>query len=211
MAKVKIPRKSISLDMTAMCDMAFLLLTFFILTAKFKPEDPVQVDTPASISDTKLPDKDIMTITIDAQNRIFFGIDGEFDREKMLEYVAGKYKIGFSPKEINDFKLTSSFGTPLGNLQTVLALKPAERVNKPAVGNKPAVIVQSGIPCDSVQNELTDWVAYARYANPKLRITIKGDVDASYDVVSKVIGTLQEQNINKFNLITGLKLKPKVL
>ena len=39
MAKVKIPRKSISLDMTAMCDMAFLLLTFFILTAKFKPDD----------------------------------------------------------------------------------------------------------------------------------------------------------------------------
>ena len=199
MAKVKIPRKSISLDMTAMCDMAFLLLTFFILTAKFKPDDPVVVDTPASISDTKLPDKDIMTISIDKKSRVFFGIDGQFDREKMLEFVAGKYKVGFTPEEIKQFSLVSSFGVPLGNLRELLSIKDKSKFE------------QSGIPCDSLQNELTDWVAYARYANPKLRITIKGDVDASYDVVSKVIGTLQEQNINKFNLITDLKLKPKVL
>jgi biopolymer transport protein ExbD len=199
MAKVKIPRKSISLDMTAMCDMAFLLLTFFILTAKFKPDDPVVVDTPASISDTKLPDKDIMTISIDKKSRVFFGIDGQFDREKMLEFVAGKYKVGFTPEEIKQFSLVSSFGVPLGNLRELLSVKDKSKFEQP------------GIPCDSLQNELTDWVAYARYANPKLRITIKGDVDASYDVVSKVIGTLQEQNINKFNLITDLKLKPKVL
>ena len=199
MAKVKIPRKSISLDMTAMCDMAFLLLTFFILTAKFKPDDPVVVDTPASISDTKLPDKDIMTISIDKKSRVFFGIDGQFDREKMLEFVAGKYKVGFTPEEIKQFSLVSSFGVPLGNLRELLSIKDKSKFEQP------------GIPCDSLQNELTDWVAYARYANPKLRITIKGDVDASYDVVSKVIGTLQEQNINKFNLITDLKLKPKVL
>ena len=199
MAKVKIPRKSISLDMTAMCDMAFLLLTFFILTAKFKPDDPVVVDTPASISDTKLPDKDIMTISIDKKSRVFFGIDGQFDREKMLEYVAGKYKVGFTPDEIKQFSLVSSFGVPVGNLRELLAIKDKTKFAQP------------GIPCDSLQNELTDWIAYARYANPKLRITIKGDVDASYDVVAKVIGTLQEQNINKFNLITDLKLKPKVL
>jgi len=199
MAKVKIPRKSISLDMTAMCDMAFLLLTFFILTAKFKPDDPVAVDTPASISDTKLPDKDIMTISIDKQSRVFFGIDGQFDREKMLEFVAGKYKVGFTTDEIKQFSLVSSFGVPLGNLRQLLATKDK------------AKFPQQGIPCDSAQNELTDWIAYARYANPKLRITIKGDVDASYDVAGKVISTLQEQNINKFNLITDLKVKPKVL
>lgn len=185
--------------MTAMCDMAFLLLTFFILTAKFKPDDPVVVDTPASISDTKLPDKDIMTISIDKKSRVFFGIDGQFDREKMLEFVAGKYKVGFAPNEIKQFSLMSSFGVPLGNLRDLLNTKDK------------AKFAQNGIPCDSVNNELTDWVAYARYANPKLRITIKGDVDASYDVVEKVMNTLQDQNINKFNLITDLKAKPKVL
>jgi biopolymer transport protein ExbD len=199
MSKVKIARKSIALDMTAMCDMAFLLLTFFILTAKFKADDPVVVDTPASISDVKLPDKDIMTIAIDKQNRVYFGIDGQFDREKMLEFVAGKYKVGFTPDEIKQFSLLSSFGLPIGNLRQLLATKDK------------AKFPQMGIPCDSAQNELTDWVAYARYANPKLRITIKGDVDANYETVGKVIKTLQDQNINKFNLITNMKAKPKVL
>lgn len=187
--------------MTAMCDMAFLLLTFFILTAQFKAEDPVIVDTPASISDTKLPDRDIMTISIDKKNRVFFGIDGQFDREKMLEFIAGQYKIGFTPNEIREFSLLSSFGVPLGNLKQLLNMKNADR-------NR---LEQPGIPCDSVGNELKDWVAYARYANPKLRITIKGDVDSDYEVVGKVISTLQEQNINKFNLITDMKAKPKSL
>lgn len=201
MGKVKIPRKNISLDMTAMCDMAFLLLTFFILTAQFKAEDAVIVDTPASISDTKLPDRDIMTISIDKKSRIFFGIDGQFDRERMLEFIAGQYKVGFTPDEIKEFSLLSSFGVPLGNLRQLLNLKNADR-------NR---LEQPGIPCDSAANELKDWIAYARYANPKLRITIKGDVDASYDVVGRVISTLQDQNINKFNLITDMKAKPKVL
>lgn len=187
--------------MTAMCDMAFLLLTFFILTAQFKAEDPFVVDTPASISDTKLPDRDILTISIDKKNRVFFGIDGQFDRERMLEFIAGQYKVGFTPNEIREFSLLSSFGVPLGNLRQLLNMNNSER-------NK---LEQPGIPCDSAANELKDWVAYARYANPKLRITIKGDVDANYEVVGKVIATLQEQNINKFNLITDMKAKPKVL
>lgn len=201
MGKIKIPRKNISLDMTAMCDMAFLLLTFFILTAQFKAEDPFIVDTPASISDVKLPDRDILTISIDKRDRVFFGIDGQFDREKMLGFVADNYKIGFSPTEIKEFSLLSSFGVPLGNLKQLLGMPNADR-------NK---MDQPGIPCDSAANELKDWVAYARYANPKLRITIRGDVDATYEVIGKVIATLQEQNINKFNLITDMKAKPKVL
>jgi biopolymer transport protein ExbD len=199
MSKVKIPRKSVSLDMTAMCDMAFLLLTFFILTAKFKPDDPVVVDTPASISDIKLPDANIMTISIDRQDKVYFGIDGQFDREKMLEFVAGKYKVGFTPEEIKQFSLLSSFGVPVGNMRQLLATKDKSKIQQP------------GIPCDSANNELTDWIAYARYANPKLRITIKGDVNSSYQVVGQVIKTLQDQNINKFNLITDLKAVPKTL
>jgi biopolymer transport protein ExbD len=200
MAKVKIPRKSISLDMTAMCDVAFLLLTFFILTTKFKPDDPVQVSTPSSVSETKLPDTDILTITVDKENRVFFGIDGQFAREKMLEFISGQYQIGFTPEEKKEFSLMSTFGVPIGQMRSLLALKPSER-------NKPGL--QTGIPIDSVNNELKDWVSYARYANPRLRITIKGDGDASYETIKRVIGTLQDININKFNLITNLEARPK--
>ena len=41
MPKVKVPRKSTNIDMTAMCDVSFLLLTFFMLTTKFKADEPV--------------------------------------------------------------------------------------------------------------------------------------------------------------------------
>jgi biopolymer transport protein ExbD len=72
MPRVKIPRKSTSIDMTAMCDVAFLLLTFFILTAKPKVEDPVPVDTPGSASQVLLPESDIATLTIGGKGKVFF-------------------------------------------------------------------------------------------------------------------------------------------
>ena len=56
MPKHKPKRSAPTIDMTAMCDVAFLLLTFFMLTAKAKPQELVVVDTPSSISETKLPD-----------------------------------------------------------------------------------------------------------------------------------------------------------
>ena len=77
MPKVKIARKSVSLDMTAMCDVAFLLLTFFMLTTKFKPEEAVAVDIPASVSQIQIPDKNIMMISVREDGAIFFGVDDQ--------------------------------------------------------------------------------------------------------------------------------------
>ena len=47
MGRAKLPRKSTNIDMTAMCDVAFLLLSFFILTTKFKPAEAIAVETPS--------------------------------------------------------------------------------------------------------------------------------------------------------------------
>jgi biopolymer transport protein ExbD len=199
MAKVKMPRKSISLDMTAMCDMAFLLLTFFILTATMKPDDPVIVDTPSSVSDIKLPDSDILTISIDKDGKVFFGVDGQFVRESVIQSMAKKYGATLSPAQIHEYSLLSAVGSPMSQIGQLLSMKASER-------NK---VKQIGIPCDSVNNELRDWIAYARYANTKLRIAIRGDQDANYSVAKTVIQTLQDQNINKFNFITNLEAKPK--
>src|SRR4051794_28959445 len=113
MPKVKIPRKSISLDMTAMCDMAFLLLTFFMLATKFKPQEAVLVDIPSSVSPTKLPEVDIMTISVRDDGAVFFGMDGQHARIAMLERVAEKYKISFTEQEKKEFSLTESFGVPV--------------------------------------------------------------------------------------------------
>jgi biopolymer transport protein ExbD len=199
MPKVKIPRKNISLDMTAMCDMAFLLLTFFMLATKFKAPENVAVDMPSSISQTKLPEKDMMIITVAADGRIFFGIDGQPNREELLKLMSKKYNIGFVQQEYNKFALMENFGFPIYNLKGVLSLSDDQMKG----------IQAPGIPCDSVKNELIDWIAYARMVNPKIKIAVKGDMDVDYKVISKVINTLQKQNINKFNLITTLEEKPE--
>ena len=79
MSKVKIPRKSTLVDMTAMCDVAFLLLTFFMLTSNFTKKEPVVVNTPSSISEIKIPETDILMILVDSKGKIFVGIDGSYN------------------------------------------------------------------------------------------------------------------------------------
>jgi biopolymer transport protein ExbD len=199
MPKVKIPRKSTTVDMTAMCDVAFLLLTFFMLTTQFKSDDPVVVDLPKSIAVIKLPDTDIMTVTMTKEGRVLYGIDGKFNRERLIQKISEKYNIQFTEEEVRNFSLTSSFGVPISQLKNFLSLNPADRqaeVNNP------------GIPIDSANNELGVWVMQGRLSNPKFRIAIRGDGKVPYPVVKKVINTLQDKNVNKFNLITNLEAKP---
>src|SRR6185312_7813740 len=107
MPKVRIPRKNISLDMTAMCDMAFLLLTFFMLTTKFKAQEPVAVDMPSSISEIKLPEKDMLTISVDKKGGVFFGVDDQNTRKLLLEKISQKYNISFTATEQHEFALLS--------------------------------------------------------------------------------------------------------
>ena len=75
------------MDMTAMCDVAFLLLTFFILTAQFKAQDAATIETPSSISAIKVPDKDIMIISIGKDGKVYFGVDNQQTRLAMLENI----------------------------------------------------------------------------------------------------------------------------
>lgn len=199
MPKVKVPRKSTHIDMTAMCDVAFLLLTFFMLTTKFKANEAVIVDTPASISEIKLPDSDIMTITLTRDGKVFYGIDGKYNRERLLDKIATRYNLTFTEEETHLFSLTSSFGVPISKLKDFLSLPPEERDRIP----------QPGIPIDSTNNELGVWIMQGRLTNPNFRIAVKGDGEANYPTVKKVFNTLQEKNVNKFNLVTDLKIRPK--
>lgn len=95
MPKVKIPRKSTLIDMTAMCDVAFLLLTFFMLTTKFKTDNPILVDLPSSISEIKLPERDLVQVAISYNEatkvgRMFFSLDGQPRRETLLKTLFDK-------------------------------------------------------------------------------------------------------------------------
>jgi biopolymer transport protein ExbD len=195
MPKVKVPRKSTSVDMTAMTDVAFLLLTFFMLATKFKPDEPVTVDTPSSISETKLPDVDMMMITIDKENRVFFGIDGQQKRDSLLDMISAKYKVAFTENEKKEFSLLSAFGVPVAQLKQFLNIPVAER----------SKIKQPGIPSDSLNNELGDWIWFSRLVNKNIRVAVKGDQSTSFPVVKQVMNTLQDKKMNKFNFITTLE------
>lgn len=203
MAKVKMAKKAASIDMTAMCDVAFLLLTFFILTATAKQPEPLPVDTPNSTVQTKLPDSDLATITIGDKGTVFFGVAGQDIRLATLEAMAQKYKVQFSEEDKQKFALIENFGTPVQDLSRILNMTSTDRNKK---GTQP------GIPKDSLDNQLADWIQYARKAtidlhDKELSIAIKGDATEDYPNIKKVMDILQDQKVNSFNLVTGLRGK----
>jgi biopolymer transport protein ExbD len=195
MGKIKPHRTTPSLDMTPMVDLAFLLVTFFMLTTKFAPEEPVTVDTPSSTSEFKLPETDILTITIAKDGAVFFNMDGKYNRVDLLKSIGEKYQIEFTPEETAKFALLSSFGLPIGNLKQYLGMSQEERTK----------LVQPGIPVDSLNNQLQDWIIFSRMTNPRLRIAIKGDSNSNYPVVKKVLNTLIDNKVLRFNLITNME------
>jgi biopolymer transport protein ExbD len=196
MGKVKVHRATPSLDMTPMVDLAFLLVTFFMLTTTFAPEEPVTVDIPKSESEIILPDRDRMIISVAKDGRVFFDMDNQHNRMEMLRNMGEKYGVTFTDQQQRSFAVMSGFGVPVRSLQQFLDMPPDER----------KTVQQPGIPADSVNNELADWVVYARLTNPsKLRIAIKGDRETNYKVVKQVVETLIDRKILRFNLITGLE------
>ncbi|MFD2940846.1 ExbD/TolR family protein [Flavobacterium notoginsengisoli] len=197
MAKIKMKKKSTSTDMTAMCDVAFLLLTFFILTATAKVPEALPVDMPSSVAQTKLPDTDLAIITI-GKGKVFFDIKGREVRKRTLEGMGAKYGIEFSEEDKTKFALMDDFGVPITGLKQIIDMKAADRTK----ANQP------GIPLDSLDNQLKDWLLISRRAtidldDKELQIAIKGDAKEEYPKIKKIMDILQDQKINSFNLVTG--------
>jgi biopolymer transport protein ExbD len=205
MPKVKPHRTSPSLDMTPMVDLAFLLVTFFMLTTQFRPDEAVVVDPPSSTSDLHAPESDILTLTIDAKKRVFFGYDKAPIKEAALKAVAAKYGVTFTPTQIKQFSLMPNFGVPINQLGSYL--------DKDTEQRKALNPTLPGVPYDSLNNQMIDWVLEARKANATqfqkpTYLVIKGDGDADVKTVQTVIKELQERDINRFNLQTSLEMKP---
>lgn len=214
MPKIKIPKSNPSLDMTPMVDLAFLLVTFFMLTASSRVSEPVQVDTPFSTSDKLLPENVIM-ITIDEKGKPYFNINNYDVRIKTLEKMGEQYKVSFTDKEKKEFAKMTSIGVPIASLPKYLDLSENER----------AAALSPGIPLDSLNNQLGDWIQFGRIEAAKqartqkerseklgrefkyepIRFAIKADGKANYIAVKQVIKVFTDKDIYRFNLITGLE------
>ena len=200
MGKAKIKRKSTFIDMTAMSDVTVLLLTFFMLTSTFIKKEPVQVMTPASVSDIKIPETDILQILVDSSGKIFMSLDKQPDMAAVLDKMGEEYGIEFTSEQEKKFMIASTFGVPMQSMSNFLNLSMEEQDK---------VLKSMGIPCDSIDNQFKSWVRNARVVNPDLRIAIKADADTPYSVIKNVMNSLQDLRENRYNLITALKSSPE--
>jgi biopolymer transport protein ExbD len=224
MAKVKVKKQSTFIDMTAMSDVTVLLLTFFMLTSTFISKEPVQVTTPGSVSEIKIPETNIMTILVDSVGKIFLSLDNKDDMMSTLNAVGEDYGISFEKKHLTTFRTLPSFGVPIRFMALFLDL-PTEAQDKYLTD---LTSKRVGIPTDSVEvrdsqgvistdNEFKRWVAHAKRLNKErqidqgltdisdLRIAIKADQFANYPVIKKVMDDLRDMRENRYLLITNLK------
>ncbi len=178
MPKFKPHRAGVRIDMTPLVDVAFLLLTFFMMTTQFKPGEEVTIVLPSSHSDFKLPESDVITIIIAKEattvgndtTHIWMGLDSQILRQRLFTgyknidvMVEGKTE----PVRFKDtYYLELSYPVPKG--------------------------------------QLANYLVQARTANPKLRTVIKGDREAEFGIAEDVMDILQKTQITRFSLVTDL-------
>lgn len=205
MAKVKISAAP-ALDMTPMVDLGFLLVTFFMLTAQFRPEEVVSVDTPASTSQLPVPTDNMMTITVDSLGRVFWDFTDKHVRTEVGKELANRAGFKLDEEQLRRFTNLGVLGMSFQQLPTYLSLEsPGERKEMDAVSQ--------GIPIDSTNNQLLEWVRvtqliFANEAGGKNPlVALKADGNTNYTVINRVIKIFQSPTvkINRFRMVTDLE------
>ena len=201
MAKVKIQKKDIWIDMTPMSDVMTLLLCFFMLTSTFLTPEPVQVNTPNSVSEVKIPEQGVLNILVTPEGKVFLGTENKNNMQAMLDAMTSKFNVSLNATQIKHFREDAMVGASMSQLASYLSLdqeKMAEAIQK------------LGLPLDSIQggkSEFQEWVSEARNANPDIRLAIKCDSKTPYSSFKKLMSELQDMNENRFQLITNLDVK----
>ena len=219
MPKIKMPKGTPTIDMTPMVDLAFLLVTFFMLTASFRNAEPVTVETPSSISDKIIPEN-VLMVTLDKDGRVFFNLSDVEARKEMLKNMLQKYKFGLSEEKVEEFSFMSTFGCTMQELPAYMNTEAAKRASFPT----------QGIPTDSTKNELLDWLSFAAGAagntgrtafeeaklkggEPKMedfkpKFILRVDSKTLYKDAQVVIDVFRDLNLNNLNFVTSAEAIP---
>lgn len=197
MPKVKIPRKSTNIDMTAMCDVAFLLLSFFILATKTKPPEAVQINNPSSVS-TKVAKEDAIVVSLTKEGKVYILLGDKKHKEAIIDKLNTNKGLGLNDQELKKLNRQDYVGLPLNKIKGWLD----------AGADLPASQME-GIPTqDSTNNELVDWIravtdAYAGENMDNLNLLVKGDNLAKYPAFKNVKLAFKKNDIYKFKIITN--------
>ena len=200
MGRFKVKKQDTFIDMTPMSDVMVLLLTFFMLTATFVKEEPVKVNTPGSVSEIKIPEKNLLTIFVEKNGKVFMSMDSPQNMKKLADQMVADGNLRLTTEESKTFSEVPMFGTPLSTMNGWLKSDDKNGI----LTSDP----MAGIPCDSLNNELAVWVSAARTAlgdGDNMRIAIKADQATSYKVIKDVMNTLRKIDENRYNLLTSLK------
>lgn len=200
-------RGSPAIDMTAMVDVAFLLLTFFILTTtNFREDANLEVDLPSSTSIKELPaDEGNMIIYVSDTGNVYVGFTDIDTRGKVLRQIIETEKLQGDLTEAgyNYFTSIENIGVSLRELIPYLNLEDEEK----------KAYTQRGISFQKVdslgiKNELKIWITQGRIADPRMRFAIRGDGNAPFESAEGVLDNLRELKILRMSLITNMEEPP---
>ncbi len=203
MGKVKIKKQTVWIDMTPMSDVMVLLLTFFMLTSTFVKNEPVKVITPGSISEIKVPEKDVLNILVDKKGQVFMSMDNQAQMMDVLSGMTGQFGVSLDKEQLTKFRKDPMWGVPMDKLSAYLKLDESQMAEE---------IKSQGIPTDSIEadgkkdkSEFQLWVTQVHSVKPDIKRAIQADEKTPYAVIKKVMSELQDMGENRYYLITQYK------
>jgi hypothetical protein len=174
------------------------------------------VDTPKSHAEIQLPEK-VMVITIDSAGRAYFDLSGKDIRTAMIKGMAERYpSLKLTDQVVQRFSVLGMFGMPVASLEQYVS---GDEKTKAALDKQTL-----GIPMDSLNNEMADWIQEGYEAfmadaqakgvsleelrkNDKLRLSyaIKADGETDYEKIEKVVDIFRDKQIYQFNMVTSME------